>query len=123
LKHLPSQLSNLKKLKDLNISDNNITRIENIPDNVRQLSIYANPVDYIDPSIPDRFTESSRESHFDYLFVDREQANALKLEIDKFGYQLKITDLSARTIHRGDYKYMPPELIKKWELREIADAL
>jgi hypothetical protein len=119
LKELPPQLSQLKKLNDLNIGDNSITLIENIPSTVRQLSIYANPVDYIDPSIPDRFKESSRESSFDYFFIDSEQVSALKLEKDQFGHQLKIADLSARKIHWADEKLMPPELIEKWELQRI----
>lgn len=120
LKTLHPQLLQLKKLKDFNIADNNIARIENVPAYVRQLSIYANPVEYIDPAIIFNFKEVHKDV-FDYLFVDSEQAAALKLEKDQFGLQLKITDLAAQKIYWRDEKSMPPELIKKWELKRIED--
>jgi Leucine-rich repeat (LRR) protein len=117
LKDLSTQLSQLKELKNFNIGDNKITRIENIPDSVRRLSIYANPVDYIAPSILEKFKELYREYQSDYLFVDSIQASVLKLDKDKFGRQLKITDITGRKIHWTDEKHMPRELIKKWELQ------
>jgi Leucine-rich repeat (LRR) protein len=120
---LPPQLSQLKNLEELNIGDNNIARIENIPVTIRRLSIYANPLDYIDPDIVSRFKEFSGKHFMDYLFVDSVQADVLKLEKDKLGYQLKIIDLSSKKIHWRDYKNMPPELIKKWELQETKEPI
>ena len=123
LKYLPPELSQLKKLKSLNIGDNNITRVENIPVTVQRLSIYANPVDYIDPNIPDRFKDSSGEYQTDYLFIDSVQASVLKMEKEKLGKQLKITDLAVRKIHWTDYKHMPQELIEKWELQRSIEPI
>jgi len=120
---LPPQLSQLKNLEELNIGDNNISRIGNISITVQRLSIYANPVDYIDPIIPDRFKDSSGEYQTDYLFIDSVQASVLKLEKDKLGKQLKIKDLAARKIHWTDYKHMPQELIKKWELQRSIEPI
>lgn len=120
LNNLPPQFKQLKNLKHLNIADNNLTHIENIPASVRELSIYANPVDYIDTSILNRFKESYKDT-FDYLFIDNQQAGALKFEKDQFGPQLKITDLVAQKIHWRDEKNMPPELIKKWELQRTKE--
>ncbi|HEY1202014.1 MAG TPA: hypothetical protein VGE79_13575, partial [Niastella sp.] len=80
----------------------------------------ANPVEHIDPSIIINFKESHKDP-YDYLFIDSEQAGVLKLEKDQFGLQLKITDLAAQKIHWHDEKDMPPELIKKWELKRIEE--
>jgi Leucine-rich repeat (LRR) protein len=118
---LPPQLSRLKNLKNLNIGDNNITRIENIPVGIQRLSIYANPVDYIDPYIPGSFKASSGEYQPDYIFADNMQVDVLKLEKHKLGSKLKIVDLPERKIHWFDQKHIPQELITKWELNISRD--
>jgi hypothetical protein len=119
---LPPQLSQLANLKSLNVGDNNIFRIENIPVNIQRLSIYANPVDYIAPYVLNRFKTSSDKYSHDYLFADQTQVDILKLKKEAFGSQLKIVDLPSRKIHWTDQKHMPPELIKKWELKEIQEG-
>jgi Leucine-rich repeat (LRR) protein len=117
LKVLSPQLSQLKNLKSLNIGDNNISRIENIPDGIQRLSIYGNPVDYIDPYIISSFKASSGESQPDYIFADNMQVAVLNLEKHKLGSKLKMVDLPARKIHWIDQNHFPPELITKWGLK------
>ncbi len=117
LKVLPPQLSQLKNLKSLNIGDNNITRIENIPVDIQRLSIYGNPVDYIDPYILGSFKASSGEFQPDYIFADNMQVEILNLEKHKLGSKLKIVDLPERKIQWMDQNHFPQELITKWELK------
>lgn len=120
LRHIPPQLVKLLGLENLNLGDNKIARIEYVPDSIRQLSIYANPVEFIDRRLLDNFRDPSRRN-YEYIYVDSQQADALQLQRSNLGNQLKIVDISSGKIHWTNYKNMPQELIKKWELERSHD--
>jgi len=120
LRKIPSQLINLSNLEYLNVGDNNIEKIEFIPYSIRQLSIYANPVEHIDQQLLDSFRDASRSGH-DYIYVDILQANDFDLQKNDFGDQLKIIDLTSGKIHWLDHNNMPQALISKWELERSDD--
>jgi Leucine-rich repeat (LRR) protein len=120
LSRIPSQLVKLSGLENLNFGNNNIARIEHVPDSIRQLSIYANPVEFIDRRLLDSFLNSSRGNH-DYIYVDSQQADALHLKKSDLGNRLKVIDIPSGKIHWSNYKNMPQELIKKWGLERSKD--
>ena len=120
LRRIPSQLVKLSGLENLNLGDNNIARIEHVPDSIRQLSIYANPVEFIDRELLNSFLNPSRENH-EYIYVDSQQADTLQLKKSNLGNRLKVVDIPSGKIHWTNYKNMPQELIKKWRLERNKD--
>ncbi len=119
LKTIPP-IENLGDLQELNIGDNFIKRIENIPVQLKVLEIYHNPIDFIDPRIIDYFKHKKINS-FEYLFVDTQQSQAFDLEQQIPKQTLKIVDLINKKISVSHINYLPLELRQKWQLKEIWD--
>jgi Leucine-rich repeat (LRR) protein len=116
---IPTELAHLQQLEELNIGDNNISRVEHIPASIRKLSIYANPLLYIDPAIIERFRTVLKDESFTLLYVDKHQASSLGLNERAFK-ALQIVDLASGKIDPWQYKNMPPELLRKWGLERAA---
>lgn len=119
LKAIPP-IENLNNLKELNIGDNFIKRIENIPVQLKALQMYHNPIDFIDPRIIDYFKHKEFNS-FEYIFVDTQQSQAFNLEQQIFKRTLKVVDLMNKKISVSHVSYLPLELRQKWQLKEIWD--
>ncbi|TWF40322.1 leucine rich repeat (LRR) protein [Chitinophaga polysaccharea] len=122
LTKIPLQLKKVSHLESLNIADNQITRIENVPDQIHRLSIYSNPVDYINPQTLERFQALIAENFNEYLYVDSLQYGNLGLQKSRFQKdKLKIIDIPSGQIYWSNYKDMPIALTKKWGLQISRD--
>ena len=120
LRHIPAQLEKLKGLANLNVGDNNISRIENVPESIQQISVYANPVTFIDQALLNSFRNSTR-GNYEYIYMDSQQKEALNIQKGDFGRRLKIVDIPSGKIHWTNYKNIPQELIQKWGLERSKD--
>ncbi|MDJ1480877.1 leucine-rich repeat domain-containing protein [Cytophagaceae bacterium YF14B1] len=127
IKQLPPELTQLASLTNLNVAENELERIEHIPSSVIRLSIYANPVKYIDAEILASFKREFDDSvpdYFFYLFIDTGQQEELKINPADFHKpsnrrHLKVLDLQQRRIHWHDIKHVPLEFQEKWQLVQV----
>lgn len=118
LHFLPESFQKTPSITHLNVADNFIEHLASLPLTLRELSIYNNPVQTIDNQIIHHF-KTIKFDFFEYLFIDTNQAQKFGLKKDDFGRVLRIVDLENKRINPWDFKYMPIELQKKWNLKEV----
>ena len=88
------------------------------------LQLDANQIEQLPDSIAESvnlrtsFRDDSR-GIYEYIFMDKIQADRLGLAKADFGDRLKIVNILAKEIKWLDYKAMPVELIKMWGLERV----
>ncbi|MDJ1506048.1 leucine-rich repeat domain-containing protein [Xanthocytophaga agilis] len=101
---LPEELMYLDALQHLNIGDNRLKRIEYIPSSVKGLSIYANPLEYIDDQVLISLKQVFANSYFAYLYIDTQQQANLKIKPEDYEraphfQHVKVVDLQGQKMN------------------------
>jgi len=106
----------LDNLESINLANNHIKEINYLPKTIKRLAIYANPLYKIAQDIMHTFQKKSYQEG--YIFLDEKQLKTLNLNPKDFNYGvLKILNLEKKQIAASDYKLIPTELSKQWELQ------
>ena len=115
IEELPESLCFLDSLKSLNIGNNRIRKVMHVSDSIEQLSIYNNPIDYLDPEIVEAIA-SKTDAHYNYIFLDEKQYSCLylgELEINK---GIKLVNLTDKNMSWQNRKHLPTSLQSKWQI-------
>ncbi|WP_299457950.1 leucine-rich repeat domain-containing protein [uncultured Microscilla sp.] len=113
--HTLPGLAHLQNLKKLNVGDNYLSCIEQLPTSLTEVSIYHNPLKAIDSGLTS-YIENKGDNKFEYLYVDTQQVQRLNIDPQVLGKTLKVVDLANKKASALDLNYMPMELRQKWQI-------
>ncbi|EAY28176.1 leucine-rich repeat domain-containing protein [Microscilla marina] len=113
--HTLPELARLPNLQKLNVGDNYLSGIEQLPASLTEVSIYHNPLEAIASELIDCF-KNKENNLFEYLYVDTQQMQRLNIDPQEFDKTLKVVDLANKKASARDLNYMPLELRQKWQI-------